>query len=53
MTLTFVGAALLAALGLFLLSAGQADDSPGLGGIGLLVLIGAVVLVVRGLRRRS
>lgn len=43
--------AVLVLLGIALLFAGEADDSPGLGGIGLLLAIGAVVMGVRGYRR--
>ena len=43
----------LVAVGVAALMEGQSDDSPGLGGIGMLVIIGAVVLAVRTARRRT
>ena len=39
------------ALGVAAMVLGEADDSPGLQGIGLLLIIGAVVLSVRTVRR--
>ncbi|GIG29063.1 hypothetical protein [Cellulomonas marina] len=47
-----VGAVLAALVGAAALVAGQADDSPGLGGLGLLVALTGVVLAVRSVRRR-
>lgn len=47
----YVLAALALVLGVLGVVAGGADDSPGLQGLGLLLVIGAVVLVVR--RRRA
>ena len=44
---------LLVFFGLLLVMAGQADDSPGLGGIGLIIIAGAVVLYWREPRRRQ
>ena len=34
-------------LGALLLYLGELDDSPGLGGIGLILMVGAVILAVR------
>jgi hypothetical protein len=51
LVVTLVALALAIALGIAALVAGQADDSPGLGGIGLLLIIGAVVVGVRRVRR--
>ena len=48
----YVGMLVVIALGIAAMAAGQADDSPGLGGIGLLLIIGTLVLGVRSLRRR-
>ena len=48
----WVGVVLLVLLGVAAVIAGGADDSPGLQGIGLLLVIGAVVLAVRTARRR-
>jgi hypothetical protein len=45
--------ALGAAIGIAALYFGQLDDSPGLGGIGLLVMIGAAVVSTRIVRRRA
>lgn len=50
--LRWVGVVLLVLLGVAAVVAGGADDSPGLQGIGLLLVIGAVVLAVRTARRR-
>jgi hypothetical protein len=51
----YVVAVLLTALGAAAMVLGEGDDSPGLQGIGLLLIIGAVVLAVRTARsaRRS
>ena len=43
--------AVLVAVGVAAILFGGADDSPGLQGLGLLVVIGAVVLAVRAKRR--
>jgi len=43
--------AVLVILGIVLLFAGEADDSPGLGGIGLILAIAATVVGVRAYRR--
>lgn len=40
------------ALGLTAVVAGEVDDSPGLGGLGLLLAIGAATYAVRRARRR-
>lgn len=50
--LLLVIAALVVALGLAAVVAGEADDSPGLQGIGVLLAVGAVVVAVRRVRRR-
>jgi hypothetical protein len=39
------------AVGVLAVVAGEADDSPGLQGLGVLLAVGAVVLGVRSLRR--
>jgi MYXO-CTERM domain-containing protein len=48
---TWVAAVALVAVGVLAVRYGQADDSPGMGGIGLLLVLAAVVLVVRRARR--
>jgi hypothetical protein len=48
---TYLIAALVVAVGVAGIVAGGADDSPGLQLLGLLVVIGGVVLVVRTARR--
>jgi membrane protein implicated in regulation of membrane protease activity len=48
----YLVAALLAVLGAAAVVAGGYDDSPGLQGIGVLLVVGAVVLAVRTARRR-
>jgi len=48
---TYVLAALVVALGAAGVVAGEADDSPGLQLIGVVLVLGAVVLVVRTARR--
>ncbi len=50
--MTFVLALLILALGLVTMNYAQADDAPGLGFIGILLIIGAVVLGKRSLQRR-
>jgi len=50
--MTYLAAALLVALGAAAVVLGGYDDSPGLQGIGVLLVVGAVVLVVRAARRR-
>lgn len=49
--ITILGVALGVALGVLAVVAGGADDSPGLQGIGLVIVAGAVVLGVRSSRR--
>ena len=49
--MTYVLAALVVALGAAGVVAGEADDSPGLQLIGVVLVLGAVVLVVRTARR--
>ena len=52
MIVNYLVAVVVLALGVTGIIAGGADDSPGLQLIGLLLVIGAVVLVVRAARRR-
>lgn len=42
---------LAVALGAAAVVAGEADDSPGLQGLGVLLVLGAVYLLVRSVRR--
>ena len=51
--LTLLAALLLVVLGVFGVVAGEGDDSPGLQGLGLLLVVGAVVLLVRSRRART
>jgi hypothetical protein len=46
-----LGAVLAVTIGVAALVFGEADDSPGLQGLGALLVIGAVVLGVRTVRR--
>jgi hypothetical protein len=48
-----VVAVLAVAVGVAGMVLGEADDSPGLQGLGALFIIGAVVLAVRAARRSS
>ena len=48
-----LGVLLAVAVGIAGLVAGEADDSPGLQGLGALLVLGAVVLGVRSARRSS
>jgi drug/metabolite transporter (DMT)-like permease len=48
---TYVLAVLIVALGVAAVVLGEADDSPGLQGIGVVLVVGAVVLGVRTARR--
>ncbi|WP_199584745.1 hypothetical protein [Blastococcus sp. TF02A-30] len=48
--LTYVAAVLLVAVGVAAMVFGEGDDSPGLQGIGLLMIVGAVLLAVRTAR---
>jgi hypothetical protein len=48
-----LGVALAVAIGAAAVVAGEADDSPGLQGLGALLVLGAVVLGVRRARRGS
>jgi drug/metabolite transporter (DMT)-like permease len=48
---TYVLAVLVVALGVAAVVLGEADDSPGLQGIGVVLVVGAVVLGVRTARR--
>lgn len=50
--MSYLFAALAMIAGVAAVVAGGADDSPGLQGIGLLLVAGAIVLVVRDARRR-
>ena len=47
-----LAAALLMAVGLLVVMAGEADDSPGLGGLGLLNGLVGLVIGVRAVRTR-
>jgi hypothetical protein len=49
--LTVAAVLALVALGVAGMVLGEADDSPGLQGLGLLLIVGAVVLGVRAARR--
>jgi hypothetical protein len=46
-----LGVVLAVAIGAAAVVAGEADDSPGLQGLGVLLAVGAVLLGVRSLRR--
>jgi hypothetical protein len=48
-----LGVVLAVALGAAAVVAGEADDSPGLQGLGVLLVLGAVVLGARTVRRGS
>lgn len=48
--LTYVAAVLLVAVGVAAMVFGEGDDSPGLQGIGLLMIVGAVAIAVRTAR---
>ena len=41
------------AIGIAAMALGEADDSPGLGGLGMLLIIGTIALTVRTVRRSS
>lgn len=47
---TVIATVLLAALGGAAMVLGEADDSPGLQGIGLLIIVGVIVLGIRSVR---
>ncbi len=49
--LTLVAVLVLVALGVAAVVLGEADDSPGLQGLGVLLVVGAVALGVRMVRR--
>ena len=49
--LTAVAVVALVVVGVLGMVAGESDDSPGLQGIGGLLIVGGVVLAVRALRR--
>ncbi|MFQ6485522.1 hypothetical protein [Brachybacterium epidermidis] len=51
--LPYLSAAGVIALGAFVMHLGQLDDSPGLGGIGLLIMLAAAVWCVWRIRRES
>ena len=51
--MTYLLAVLALAAGVFGMVAGEADDSPGLQGLGMLLIVGAVVACVRTARRRA
>ena len=46
-----VGVALAIAIGVAGMALGEADDSPGLQGLGLLLILGAIAFSVRTVRR--
>jgi hypothetical protein len=48
-----VGVVLVVAIGVAGVVLGEADDSPGLQGLGVLLVVGAVVVGARTLRRTS
>jgi hypothetical protein len=52
LVLVAVLAALAVAVGVAAVVFGEADDSPGLQGLGALLVVGAVVLTVRTVRRQ-
>lgn len=39
-------------LGIFFIVFGEHDDSPGLQGIGLIMIIATIVIVVRGMKKK-
>lgn len=51
--LPYLSAAGVISLGAFVMHLGQLDDSPGLGGIGLLIMLAAAVWCVWRIRRES
>jgi hypothetical protein len=51
--LKLVLALLAVAIGVAAMAAGEADDSPGLGGLGLILIVATVALSVRAARRSS
>ena len=51
--LAMLAALLATALGVAAIVLGEADDSPGLQGLGVLLIIGTVALGVRSRRRRQ
>ena len=51
--MSYVLAVLAVLAGAFAVVAGGADDSPGLQGIGVLLVVTGVVVVVRALRARG
>jgi hypothetical protein len=50
--MTYLAALVVLALGIAGMVAGEADDSPGLQLIGLVLIVGAVTLTVKSARRR-
>lgn len=48
---TYLLTLIAVAVGAAAVVAGEADDSPGLQGIGVLLAVGAVLLLVRSIRR--
>lgn len=52
-TLALVLAVLMVPLGAFLVRAGELDDSPGLGGIGIFVALFGLWYLYRRFRRRA
>lgn len=51
--LTMLAALLATALGVAAIVLGEADDSPGLQGLGVLLVVGTVALGVRRVRRSN
>ena len=51
--LVMLAALLATAIGVAAIVLGEADDSPGLQGLGVLLIVGTVALVVRARRRRQ
>jgi hypothetical protein len=51
--LTILAALLATALGVAAVVLGEADDSPGLQGLGVLLIVGTVAFGVRARRRRQ
>lgn len=49
----FVPALAVIALGVAAIMAGEADDSPGLGGIGMILIIASLAVAVRTAQRRG
>jgi len=50
--MTYLLALVAVVLGVLGMVAGEADDSPGLQGLGMLLIVGAIAVTVRNARRR-